>query len=431
MVTKPEKEEVHEDPFVRNSLRESVSLREQRDPSKTPSLRRGAANGQDGGDSDMLSWAKRTLASYTAIKITNMSSAWRNGLGFCALIHSKYPEFIPYEELKAFNSGLNCRLALSASRLLGANVPAEGVDDKILNATTTRLFLGELRRVLNASPPVQIDSSEALRWRRQWYKDEKLFKEEFAGQTLFDDSMLSSSSATTTVITDDIVPCTPNRIRAKELISQAHQQFDLEEEDQAEEEDEEPSVSTTSSSTTRTGDGSSPSRRSSSTSALRDLVKIREELHSLEQENERISHEKNVLEQFLRTQESEEETKDVLPRYLQLVNEKNGLVRRQMQLNLFEKEALISAKQRSLNEELQTISSVADEDKTERMRERETALLQELYGLVNEKNELVQLLDNQEKAIQEDERIEEASQNTSLTTTTAPKMKSEEECVIQ
>ena len=33
-------------------------------------------------------------------QVTNFGMSWRNGLAFCALIHSFYPDLIPYSQLR-------------------------------------------------------------------------------------------------------------------------------------------------------------------------------------------------------------------------------------------------------------------------------------------------------------------------------------------
>ena len=67
-----------------------------------------------------------------------------------------------------------------------------------------------------------------------------------------------------------------------------------------------------------------------------------------------------------------------------------------------------------------------DSQKTEAMREDEQKLLDQLLEAVNKKNELVLHLDNQEKEIDEDERIQTLVANKDFVA-----LKKEEECVIQ
>ena len=42
----------------------------------------------------LLGWAKQHTMHYDCVSVTNMSSSWKNGLAFCALIHDHYPDKI-------------------------------------------------------------------------------------------------------------------------------------------------------------------------------------------------------------------------------------------------------------------------------------------------------------------------------------------------
>jgi hypothetical protein len=45
-------------------------------------------------------WCKRGVEGYRGVKITNMSSSWRDGLAFCALIHRYRPHLIEWDKLE-------------------------------------------------------------------------------------------------------------------------------------------------------------------------------------------------------------------------------------------------------------------------------------------------------------------------------------------
>jgi hypothetical protein len=75
---------------------------------------------------------------------------------------------------------------------------------------------------------------------------------------------------------------------------------------------------------------------------------------------------------------------------------------------------------------LQKFTDMEDSQKTEAVRREEQSLLDQLVEAVNRKNRLVLDLDNQEKAIAEDELIQTMVANKDLIT-----LKKEEECVIQ
>ena len=73
---------------------------------------------QSSVEKDLLDWAKKSLASYHQIKVTNLSSSWRNGLGFCALLFDQYPDLVPMKSLKMHNLKDNCELAFTVGQLV-------------------------------------------------------------------------------------------------------------------------------------------------------------------------------------------------------------------------------------------------------------------------------------------------------------------------
>ena len=53
--------------------------------------------------------------SWFILQVTNFTSSWRNGLAFCALIHSFYPSLIQYSELTSNDIKINCKLAFEVN----------------------------------------------------------------------------------------------------------------------------------------------------------------------------------------------------------------------------------------------------------------------------------------------------------------------------
>jgi Bivalent Mical/EHBP Rab binding domain len=132
---------------------------------------------------------------------------------------------------------------------------------------------------------------------------------------------------------------------------------------------------------------------------------IQSELDALEREQESIDQKANELEKKLRAvmggnvMGPEAETEDqLMAQWFTLVNKKNALLRRQMQLNILEQESDLERKYDLLNLELRAAMSVEDWRKTEEQREREKLLLAELVAIVDKRNELVLNLHSQEQA---------------------------------
>ncbi|XP_044750717.1 EH domain-binding protein 1-like protein 1 isoform X2 [Coccinella septempunctata] len=155
---------------------------------------------------------------------------------------------------------------------------------------------------------------------------------------------------------------------------------------------------------------------------------IDNEMEDLEREQCAIDKQAAILEKALRSvmespNSNIEEEEALMAKWFMLVNKKNALLRRQMQLNILEKQADLETRYKILNEELQKINSIEDWRKTEEQRDREQMLLKELLQIVNKRDELVNHLDRQEKAIEEDDLIEQDLSQLEL----QPK----EKCVIQ
>ena len=63
----------------------------------------------------LLMWAQRNTAGHSGVSIDNFSMSWRDGLGFCALVHHLDPTLINFSSLKAENASQNIELALAIS----------------------------------------------------------------------------------------------------------------------------------------------------------------------------------------------------------------------------------------------------------------------------------------------------------------------------
>jgi len=79
----------------------------------------------------VLNWVQDTLKEYP-LSITNFSSSWADGLAFCALIHSFFPESFSWESLKPEERRENFTLAFKAAEDLANIDPLLEVEDMML-----------------------------------------------------------------------------------------------------------------------------------------------------------------------------------------------------------------------------------------------------------------------------------------------------------
>ena len=101
-------------------------------------------------EKDLVDWAKEILLNAKPqVKVTNLTSAWRNGLGFCIILHKKHPEWIPLEApLSSDNARDNNEIAFDVADLLGIDTEAirqMALVKEVTDKRTVSDFLIQLR----------------------------------------------------------------------------------------------------------------------------------------------------------------------------------------------------------------------------------------------------------------------------------------------
>jgi len=361
---------------------------------------------------DLLEWAKKQLSGYTNVKVTNFTTSWRNGLAFCGLIHSFYPDLIAYDTLTQHDIKHNCKLAFEAGEKLGITQliePETMVIKRIPDKLAVITYLHQLRSQLG---------QEEANTLYEKSKDEQLVPATGVRKS-FSEGHISLFSRSTsndmeksdleTIEENPSVDIKPEKINeytkgAKTLIEQARSE--------SKDSDEEiPDLEQT----TR-GNSSSPPKvvmrqKSNTPKSKKDnrLSYFDNEMQMLDSEQHEIDIQAGILDKRLReTSEDDQVLYDaLLQQWFTLVNKKNALLRRQMQLNILKKEDNLEKKLQMLQEELRGLSEMEESRKTDEDRKREDLLLQELVLVVNKRNELVMQRDEEEQMVRDMEQLDE------------------------
>nr|XP_029721368.1 EH domain-binding protein 1-like isoform X6 [Aedes albopictus] len=503
------------------------------DPVKKPILR-DSTPGQD-----LLEWCKEITKSYNGVKVTNLTTSWRNGMAFCAIIHHFYPSLIDMSKLSPGNVIENCRTAFDAAEKLGIPRVIEPRDMNMLavpDKLAVMTYLYQLRahftghqlevHTIDSGIPCQAcylaaeqamciysqakklqrgETSDDSSYVIGNYKSDKLTKDLLNLNDMItpkDDDPLKREASKAQLLTN-------SKALLGKVLSPTKEKLTFGTPAAAIDGGNGPllpngtfAVAGTESGSNSVGGGSSSSSSggddaggrgvgggvcvgggndiSNSSSAINNnsinnntaelngkaklmlraggcdmttrsseqdaeqsapvldsamtnvekVNYIQSELNKLEREQEAIDQKANALEKKLRavmggTMTNVSETEDqLMSQWFTLVNKKNALLRRQMQLNLLEQENDLEKKYDMLNLELRAALSIEDWRKTEEQREKEALLLAELVAIVDKRNELVQNLHSQEQAIEDDDEIERKLETVDIN-------HKDEKCVIQ
>jgi len=363
---------------------------------------------------DLLDWSKSICSKYSNIKVTNFTTSWRNGLAFCALIHSFYPDLIPYDTLTAHDIKHNCKLAFEAGEKLGIPrviEPESMVIKRIPDKLAVITYLHQLRHCLGQEETRILYEKSKEEQQVPTTGVRKSFSEgniRLFSRSSSNDTDRSGSDLPTIEESPNNLDIRPEKIteyrkRAKTLVEQAR----AESKDVENLPDLEPANGLTNSSPPKV----IMRQKSTTPKPKKDnrLSYIDNEIKVLDAEQIEIDKQAAILDKRLReTSEDDRLVYDaLLQQWFTLVNKKNALLRRQMQLNILEKEDDLEKKLSMLQDELRSLSEMEESRKTEDDRKREDLLLEELVLVVNQRNELVIQRDEEERMIEQDEQLDE------------------------
>jgi hypothetical protein len=103
------------------------------------------------GTKALEAWCKNITSSYTEFNIVNMTTSWRSGLGFCAIIHHYCPHLIDWDSLDQDDIYNNNKLAFDvAEQHLGIPSlldPQDMVECELLDRLSILTYLSQYYQV--------------------------------------------------------------------------------------------------------------------------------------------------------------------------------------------------------------------------------------------------------------------------------------------
>ncbi|CAG0885806.1 unnamed protein product [Cyprideis torosa] len=425
---------------------------------------------------DLLAWCQEVTKDYKGVRVTNMTTSWRNGLAFLAIIHHFHPELIgDMSRFKATDIKGNCRVAFEAAEKLGIPRVVQP-EDMVILAVPDRLavmtylyqlrahFTGaelqiqtigataaESRYTLHRNPVSRTESREDGVTRQQSFQHEDSPLSDFVNRRIPRErsppregeqkSSVPSSPTKKEVTRQSSTKSVPSPTKeTSPPISQTSRESPQRREalERARLLLQETKAKTANNrqgspqKEARRGSPQKDVRKDSPQKEFREMAKdmigsarkgvlalqgrstsdpvppVKHRTGVVESEQQQRSKSKSKSNSPAKTSSADRRSSLTFTsddHWFMLVNKKNALIRRQMQLNILDQEHDLERRLELLNEELRETLNIKDWEKTEEQKKREELLLQELVHLVNKRDELVRHLHDQEQGMYEDDEI--------------------------
>ncbi|XP_067875432.1 MICAL-like protein 1 [Heterodontus francisci] len=132
---------------------------------------------------------------------------------------------------------------------------------------------------------------------------------------------------------------------------------------------------------------------------------IQGELEQLEQCLDELEHRGVALEEKLRSCENDEDEDDLLVEWFKLIHEKHMLVRRESELVYTFKQQNLEERQADVEYELRCLLNKPEKDWTDEDRAREAELMQELITVIEQRNAIINSLDEDRQREEEEDKL--------------------------
>ncbi|XP_068938219.1 MICAL-like protein 1 isoform X2 [Petaurus breviceps papuanus] len=132
------------------------------------------------------------------------------------------------------------------------------------------------------------------------------------------------------------------------------------------------------------------------------------EMDIIERQLDQLEHRGVVLEEKLRSGQNDGREDDLLVDWFRLIHEKHVLVRRESELIYVFKQQNLEQRQADVEYELRCLFNKPDKDWTEEDHGREKVLMQELMTLIEQRNAIVNCLDEDRQREEEEDKMLEA-----------------------